>query len=74
MNMNKYHNHHKIGKPCDKCCCGQHYIHEKCGGNLHERMVGDTEEDGWIHNYRCDKCFEEDYHYGYEDLKIGFNG
>ncbi len=64
---------HTIGqKKCPSCCCDGYYVHENCGGRWHERLIDDTIEEGFIHNYRCDKCFQEDYHYGYEDMKIEF--
>lgn len=67
---------HIIGdKKCPACCCGGGiHIDNNCGGNWHERLIDDTEEDGFIHNYKCDKCFKDDYHYGYEDMKIEFEG
>lgn len=57
---------------CPACCCGGNYIHKNCGGRLHERVVDDDPEDGWIHNYRCDKCDKKDYSYGYYDYEIEF--
>ena len=43
-----------------------------CGGIWHEKMVDDDSEEGWIHNYRCDKCGMTDYRYGFEDYEIIF--
>ena len=57
---------------CPACCCGGIYIHKGCGGRWHERIVDDTIEDGYIHNYRCDKCDKEEYSYDCEDMKIEF--
>jgi len=56
---------------CPTCCC-HGSIHKNCGGIFHERVVDDCPEDGWIHNYRCDKCNYEAYSYGYEDKTIEF--
>lgn len=63
---------HTIGKECKECCCGGIYVHENCGGRMHEMLVDDIDEEGYIHNYRCDKCFEKEYQYGYEDMEIEF--
>lgn len=57
---------------CPQCCCGGNQHHEGCGGRWHEMIVDDTLEDGWIHNYRCDKCLKKDYCFGYEDCEIDF--
>ena len=65
--------HIRFNENCPACCCKSIYIHKDCGGRWHERVVDDTEEDGWIHNYRCDKCNKKDYSYGYDDMPIEFN-
>ena len=69
--MNK-HFHQRNYPKCEKCCCGQVYYHDYCGGKWHEKLVDDTVEDGFIHNYRCDKCNEKDYRIGYEEYEIEF--
>ncbi len=61
-------------KDCPACCCGGVYVHKYCGGRMHERLIDDTPEDGYIHNYRCEKCDVTEYHYGYEDSPIEFRG
>lgn len=58
---------------CPACCCGGGDIHEKCGGTWHEILADDTAENGFIHNYRCDRCNKEDFQHGYEDIKIEFS-
>lgn len=64
--------HVRFAKKCPACCCGGYSTHKGCGGRWHERVVDDDPEEGYIHNYRCDKCFEEDYQWDYEDMKIEF--
>lgn len=63
---------HTRNNNCDACCCKGTFVHKNCGGNMHERVVDDTMEEGWIHNYKCDKCDTEEYQYGYEDMTIEF--
>ncbi len=62
---------HIIGKDCKECCC-QKPIHKDCGGYWHCRVVHDDIEEGWIHNYRCDKCFQKDYTYEFDEYGIEF--
>jgi len=62
---------HIEGSKCPECCCHQHR-HEDCGGYWHMRVIDDTIEDGFIHNFKCDTCSLEEYHFGYEDMPIEF--
>ena len=66
---------HRKGKKCPACCCGGGYVHKDCGGKWHEVVVDDIDEGygyEWVHNYRCEKCDEEAFYPGYEDIKIEF--
>jgi len=67
-------NIHTKGLICVSCCCGAPLKCDEtknCIGLLHQYVVEDDPEDGWIHNIRCDVC---DYHYTYLDSKkIEFN-
>ncbi len=65
--------HIRNAKHCPACCCGGYYTHGNgCGGRLHERLVDDTIDDGYIHNYKCDKCDLYMPQIGYEDEVIEF--
>lgn len=57
---------HIRGEKCKVCCCPKE-IHENCGGNWHCKVLDDDPEEGWIHNYKCDKCNQEEYYLGYDN-------
>lgn len=59
---------HTRGKECDACCCNGPYFHEGCSGFVHEKLVDDTPEEGYVHIYRCEKCdWNNIYMDGFED-------
>lgn len=64
--------HIRGSEKCPECCCGGYSRHENCGGRLHERLVDDDIDDGYVHNYKCEKCDWEEFYPGFEDEKIEF--
>lgn len=66
--------YHIKGLHCKECCCHKFFIcnEKNCAGILHMRIV-DYNEDGSVHNYKCEKCYKEYWdEFGYDEYKIEF--